>query len=253
MHKVVSRLVISFAALASLAIFTWPMFIGAQSANEAAFAQGVFIGLMPLILVMLLIEFAAGGIDSRQLALLGVLGALNAVIRLLGAGTGGIETAFFIIIIAAYVFGASFGFILGAISLLVSALLTGGVGPWLPFQMMAAGLVGLGAGLLPKLKSKFAQIASLISYAAISAFVYGALMTMWNWPFLAGVGSDISYLPGGGLLINLTRFIKYEIFTGGLIWDLGRALTTIVLIAVTAPALLATLRRAASRAGYETI
>lgn len=253
MTNVISRIVIGFAAVASLAIFTWPMFIGGQSVNEAAFAQGVFIGLMPLILVMLLVEFAAGGIDSRQLALLGVLGALNAVIRLLGAGTGGIETAFFVIIIAAYVLGASFGFILGAISLMVSALLTGGVGPWLPFQMMAAGLVGLGAGLLPKLKSKFGQIATLISYAAVAAFVYGALMTMWNWPFLAGIGSDISYLPGAGPFANAARFIKYEIFTGGLIWDLGRAVTTIVLIVVTAPALLATLRRAASRAGYETL
>ena len=252
MNKFLSKLVISFAAIASLTIFTWPMLIGSHTATEASFAQGVFIGLMPLILIVILVEFASGGIDSRQLAILGVLSALNAVIRMLGAGTGGVETAFFVIIIAAYIFGASFGFILGAISILVSSLLTGGIGPWLPFQMMAAGLVGIGAGLLPKVKAKFAQITILILFSAVAAFAYGALMTIWNWPFLAGVGSSLSYLPGGGLLENFSRFVKYEIFTGGLVWDLGRAITTIVLIVVTAPALLATLKRAASRAGFET-
>ena len=246
----VGSTVITLSGLASLMMFTWPLFISAEAQSESAVAQAVFIALMPMILVLVLMEFATGGIDSRQLALLGVLTALNAVIRMLGAGTGGIETAFFLIIISAYVFGSGFGFILGSTSLLVSALLTGGVGPWLPFQMMAAALVGLLAGLLPKFKARWAQTSVLIAFACIASFGYGALMTMWNWPFLAGIGSDVSYLAGAGPLSNLARFIQYEIFTGGLLWDLGRAVTTSVLIALTAPALLATLNRAANRAGF---
>lgn len=242
--------VVALAGLASIMMFTWPLFISAEAQTESAVAQAVFIALMPMILVLVLMEFATGGIDSRQLALLGVLTALNAVIRMLGAGTGGIETAFFLIIISAYVFGSGFGFLLGATSLLVSALLTGGVGPWLPFQMMAAALVGLAAGLLPRLKSRWGQTSVLMIFAVISSFAYGALMTMWNWPFLAGIGSDVSYLAGAGPIANLSRFIQYEIFTGGLLWDLGRAVTTALLIALTAPALLATLNRAANRAGF---
>ena len=74
-------------------------------------------------------------------------------------------------------------------------------------------------------------------------------MTLWNWPFLAGVGTDISYVAGAGLFVNLQRFLNYELLTGGLIWDTGRAVTTTVLILLTAPALLATLGRAANRAG----
>ena len=35
-------------------------------------------------------------------------------------------------------FGPALGFLLGSTALLTSALLTGGVGPWLPFQMLAA-------------------------------------------------------------------------------------------------------------------
>jgi energy-coupling factor transport system substrate-specific component len=172
---------------------------------------------------------------------------------MLGAGVAGVETSFFLIIISAYVFGPGFGFLMGALSLLVSGLITGGIGPWLPFQMMAAALIGVGAGLLPKTKRVWLQVILLICFGAIASFIYGALMTMWNWPFLAGVGSDVSYLAGAGPIENMMRFLQYEILTGGLLWDAGRAITTITLIIVTGPALLTTLRRAANRAGIKTL
>jgi energy-coupling factor transport system substrate-specific component len=232
-------------------MFAWPLLIQTTSADENRVAQTVFILLMPLMLVLVLVEFASGGLDSKQLAMLGVLTALNAVIRILGAGTSGIETAFFLIIIGAYVFGSGFGFLLGSGSLLVSALLMGGVGPWLPFQMMAAGLLGLAAGLLPKPKTRWLELVTLVSFAILGSYAYGALMTLWNWPFLLGVGTDISYRPGAGFFENIIRFFKYELLTGGLLWDTGRAITTSVLILITAPALLTTLKRAARRAGID--
>ena len=243
-----SRVVIALTALVSLSMFAWPLLIHTTGVDEARVAQTVFIALMPLLLVLVLAEFASGQIDSKQLAVLGVLIALNAVIRILGAGTSGIETAFFLIIIGAFVFGSGFGFLLGSGSLFVSALLMGGVGPWLPFQMMAAGLVGIGAGALPKLRSPRVL---LIAYAILASFIYGGLMTLWNWPFLAGTDTAVSYIPGAGPMTNLQQFVKYELFTGGLLWDVGRALTTSVLIALTAPALITSLNRAATRAGLE--
>jgi energy-coupling factor transport system substrate-specific component len=230
-------------------MFSWPLFITSNISTEATTAQTVFILLMPLTLVIVLIEFATGDISSKHLALLGVLIALNAVIRLLGAGTAGIETAFFLVILGAYVFGSGFGFILGAGSIFVSALLTGGIGPWLPFQMMGAALIGLGAGLIPHATKKWLEKLNLIVYAVIASFTYGALMTLWNWPYLAGTGTQISYVAGAPLLDNLTRFLQYEIVTGGLVWDTGRAITTSVLILLTGSALIATLSRAATRAG----
>ncbi len=251
--KLLSRITVGLAAIGSLLVFTWPLFISASAPNQANLAQGLFIALMPLLLVLISVEFASGQIEIKQLAVLGVLIALNAVIRTLGAGTGGIETAFFIIIIGGYALGAGFGFILGACSLLVSALLAGGIGPWLPFQMMAAGLVGIGAAALPHFKSHSARMLALTPYAIVASFGYGALMTMWNWPFLAGSGGSLSYVAGAGVLENLSHFLQYELITGGLLWDLGRALTTCVLLALTAKALLATLERVASRTGVQKI
>lgn len=250
--KWVSRLSILLAGVGSLLMFSWPFFISSSSALEADVAQVVFIALMPVMLVLILVEVATGEIGSKQIALLGVLIALNAVIRLLGAGTAGIETAFFLIIISGYIFGSGFGFLLGTGSLLVSALITGGVGPWLPFQMMAAGLIGIGAGLLPKFKVKLAKLAVLIGYAIPASFAYGFLMTLWNWPFLAGSESSISYVAGAGAIENLVRFIQFQILTGGLIWDLGRAITTVALIVITGPLLIGSLQRAAGKAGFVT-
>jgi len=246
----ISKLSILLAGVGSVLMFAWPLLISSDSAAEADVAQVVFIVLMPVMVILVLVEIATGEIGSKQIALLGVLIALNAVIRLLGAGTGGIETSFFLIIIAGYVFGSGFGFLLGTGSLLVSALITGGVGPWLPFQMMAAGLIGIGAGLLPKFRSKNAKLAILISYAVPASFGYGFLMTLWNWPYIAGASSSVSYLADAGLIENLIRFSQFQILTGGLIWDLGRAITTVLLIAITGGLLLATLQRAASKAGF---
>lgn len=249
MNQLISRISVGVAGLVSILIFTWPLFIRASEQNETLLAQTVFIVLMPLVLILILIEFATGDISSKHLALLGVLIALNAVIRLLGAGTAGIETAFFLIILGAFVFGSGFGFILGASSILVSALLTGGIGPWLPFQMMGAALVGLGAGLIPRSNKPWLQKLLLVGYAVVASFIYGGLMTMWNWPYLAGTGSQLSYISGDAITSNLARFLQYELVTGGLVWDLGRAITTSVLILLTGTALISTLKRAATRAG----
>lgn len=185
-------------------------------------------------------------LNTRRLALLAVLAAVNSVVRLMGVGIAGMETAFALIIIAGFVFGSRFGAALGALSLLASALMSGGVGPWLPFQLLAAATVGLGAGLIPR---KF-YLVGMSVYAVISSYVYGALMTFWTWPLFVGANTSISFLEGGSLAENFWRFLQFEFFTGGLIWDTGRAITTTTLILLIGKALVTILERAATRADF---
>lgn len=244
-----NSVMLAAVAVISVGMFCWPLLIGSANAAQSSLAQTLFLLLMPLLLVLVIAEVGSGHLNSRQIAVLGVLIALNSVIRMLGAGTAGIETAFFLIIIAGYAMGPGFGYLMGTGSLLVSGLITGGVGPWLPFQMMAAGLLGFIAGTLPKTTHRWLRLTLLTATAILGSYLYGGLMTMWNWPFLAGVGTSISYLPGATLLLNLQHFFAFEVVTGGLLWDTGRAVTTTVLIWLTAPALLATLERASRRAG----
>jgi energy-coupling factor transport system substrate-specific component len=179
-----------------------------------------------------------------------VLAAVNSVVRLLGAGVAGIETAFALIILAGYVFGSRFGFMQGLISILSSAIISGGIGPWLPFQIFAAALVGAGAGLVPKPGYPSLRIIFLSIFSVFASFFYGIFMTAWTWPLFVGPNTSLSYLEGGSLEENISRFIQFELVSGGLLWDAGRAVTTVLLIVLTGKALMATLERAATRIDF---
>jgi energy-coupling factor transport system substrate-specific component len=139
--------------------------------------------------------------------------------------------------------------VLGATTLFASALLTGGVGPWLPFQMVAAAWVGLGAGLLPRASGR-AELALLAVYAAVASLAYGLLLNLSFWPFVLGPSTQLSFDPGAGVLENLHAFALFTLATS-LGWDLGRAITTVVLLLLTGRAVLHALRRAARRAAFD--
>ena len=62
----------------------------------------------------------------------------------------GFSAMFIVVLVAGNAFGPGFGFLLGALGMFASGLFVGGLGPWLPFQMVAVGWVGAGAGLLPR-------------------------------------------------------------------------------------------------------
>ena len=69
-------------------------------------------------------------------------------------GVAGFEPVFFLLIPSGRVFGRGFGFVLGAVTIAASALITGGIGPWLPFQMFGAAWMGFGAGCLPAARGR---------------------------------------------------------------------------------------------------
>ncbi len=248
-----ARLVLLLASAAGLAVFVWPLVISprATADGQSADAPLVFVLILPVLVLLVLAEMSAGGIDAKALALLGVLSAVNAALRPLGAGTAGIETVFFMLVLAGRVFGPGFGFVLGSTSMFASALLTAGVGPWLPFQMLAASWVGLGAGLLPGRVRGRAEIALLAAYGVLAGYGYGLLMNLSYWPFVTGQGTALSYVAGAPVLENLERFLVFSVVTSSVGWDTGRALTNLVVIVLVGPAVLTALRRAARRAAFD--
>jgi energy-coupling factor transport system substrate-specific component len=244
--------VLALASVAGLMMLCWPLLLHAAPGDRVE-PPFLFMGLLPLVMVVVLAEMGEGGMDSRVLAVLGVLAAINAVMRGLGAGTAGIELVFFLLVLGGRVFGAGFGFVLGCTSLFASALLTAGVGPWLPFQMVCAAWVGMGAGFLPRRVTGRAEIAMLVAYAVVASYLYGLLMNLSYWPFSLGIvvpghEGSLSYVAGAPVLENLHRFLVYSLLTSTGGWDTGRAITTGIAIVVLGPAILTTLRRAARRA-----
>ncbi|HYT10441.1 MAG TPA: ECF transporter S component [Mycobacteriales bacterium] len=243
---------LGLASVAGLAVFAWPLLISPRpdTAEHTVDAPLIFVLTLPVLVVVVLAEVSAGGIDAKALALLGVLSAVNAALRPLGAGTAGIETVFFLLVLAGRVFGPGFGFVLGSTSLFASALLTAGVGPWLPFQMLAASWVGLGAGLLPRARGR-AEIALLGAYGVVAAYGYGLLMNLSYWPFATGTQTQVSFLAGAPVGENLHRFLVFSLVSSTAGWDTGRALTNLVAILLVGPAVLVALRRAARRAAFD--
>ena len=247
-----TALVLVLAAVAGLVMFCWPLFVRvpADSIGHTTDAPLLFVLVLPFVVAIVLASMTEGGMDSKALAMLGVLSAVNAALRPLGAGVAGIEPVFFLLVLAGRVFGPGFGSALGCTSVFASALLTAGVGPWLPFQMVASAWIGLGAGLLPRRVSGRREIWMLVAYGVVAAYAFGFLMNLWFWPYSVGLGTDVSFVAGDPLVDNLRRFVIYTITTSTLGWDTGRAITNAVAIATLGPAVLATLRRASRRASF---
>ena len=256
-----SGAVLAVASLAGLLLFVWPLVIPVPAGwSHSQDAPIVFAALVPVVVLLVLAQLSEGGMDTRTLALLGVLTAINAALRpALGAGTAGIESVFFLLILCGRAFGPGFGFVLGTTSMAVSAMFTAGVGPWLPFQMLAAGWVGLGAGLLPgrgRGRAGLGQLAMLIGYAIVGAYFYGAIMNLWSWPTLTSIATPgftgpaggLDYVPGAPWLGNLRRFGVYTLLTSTAGWDTGRAIWTALAIGVLGRPILDVLHRAARRA-----
>ena len=241
---------ILLVTLLGVVAFGWPLLADPESTvvAHAGDAPWLFALLLPLVLAVVLAEVADGGLDARGLAMLGVLAAVGTALRPLGAGHAGFEPIWLVIILGGRALGPGFGFSLGSVTLFSSALVTGGVGPWLPFQMIAAGWVGLGAGLLPPLRGR-AELLMLAGYGAVASLAYGFLLNLWFWPFAAGLAAEISFVPGAEVSENLGRWLVFGLVTS-LGYDLPRAVLTVALLLVAGGPVLRALRRATRRAAF---
>src|SRR6187200_1136960 len=200
-----STAVLGAASAAGLMMLIWPLLLRVPEGARVD-PPFLFLVLLPVVIVVVLAEVSEGGMDARVLAILGVLSAVNALMRALGAGTAGLELVFFLLILAGRVFGPGFGFVLGCTSLFASALLTSGVGPWLPYQMLCSAWVGLFAGLLPRTFRGRAirgrpEIAMLVVYGIVCAYGFGLLMNLSSWPYILGVAvpgheDTLAFVPG---------------------------------------------------------
>jgi len=231
--------------------FAWPLFIhGTSSFAQAhsADAPWIFVAVLPLLLAVVLSALAEGSLDAKAIALLGILAACGAALRIPSPGVAGFEPVFFLLIPAGRVMGRGFGFVLGVLTLAVSALITGGVGPWLPFQMFGAGWLGFGAGCLPPVRGR-AEVWLLGGYAAVACLLYGTLLNLYFWPFGTGTDTGFSFVPGAGLLHNLHAFVLFDLTTS-LGFDIPRAVTNAALVLLLGRPVLAALRRASRRAAF---
>ncbi len=266
-RRIVGGAIYALSAAIGVLAFVYPFLFDAQAGGSigAAHSQDAVLAttaLVGLSLVALLVELQGQAISAKTVALLGVLVAITSTLRFIEVAVpmpGGFSPIFAPIILAGYVFGSRFGFLMGAFTLLVSGLITGGVGPWLPYQMFAAGWIGLTAGWLKisNLRSLIStpgywrlEIALLSIFAFIWGLLYGAIINLYFWPFAVGPVEQ-SWTSGIGLGETLARYAAFYAVTS-LGWDVARAVGNASLILLLGAPTVRVLARFRRRFYFET-
>lgn len=113
--------------------------------------------------------------NSKDISLTAMLGALSAVARVPFSAIPSLQPSTFIIACAGYVFGPVKGFAVGALTAIVSSFFLG-LGPWTLFQILAWGLVGVFFAVLGKLKF---PVWSLVFFGFLWGYVFGFIMNIW--------------------------------------------------------------------------
>jgi energy-coupling factor transport system substrate-specific component len=257
-QKLISAGIMSVASLIGLGAFLYPFFLPSL-ASEGMAAHSNDAPLLTVVLIALCLTAVFANLAGRQMtsklvAVLGILVAINAVLRAI-PGPGGFNAIFFLPILAGYAYGPTFGFLLGSLSLLVSAFIGGGVGPWLPYQMFATGWMGLLSGFLPKFPQHPRWEPVLLAvWGGVMGLIFGVIMNIWFWPFMqGGVGATAE---GGSFetgMAALQAFRNYAVFyvVTSLWWDAARAAGNALLLLLFGGAVLRVLRRFKKRFGFE--
>lgn len=246
--------ILGMLSLISPFIFPQAGDVGNQSATYP-----IMISLIILLgLLTVIFEAQSSLLDSKMISFLAILTAINAGLRFLEnaiPGPGGFSPTFFLIILSGYFFGSRIGFLMGAMTLLISALITGGIGPWLPGQMITAGWVGQSAVLVTFISNKFnlrnkpGEIILLSAFGGVWGMLYGVIMNLWFWPFL-GAGAGQAFTQSVNALENLQRYVAYYLATS-LVWDITRAAGNIVIISIMAIPVLKIFQRFKQRFSFK--
>ncbi|MHB0858538.1 MAG: ECF transporter S component [Anaerolineae bacterium] len=255
--RLLESLILLVASLLGLAAFLYPFFQPALAQGMASsMAHSQDAPLMMIVLVVfclgaVLATLGTGAMNSKLVAMLGVLTAMNAVLRAV-PGPAGFSAVFVLPVLCGYIYGATFGFLLGALSLLVSAVIGAGVGPWLPYQMFVAGWVGLTSAWLPNMRRWGAgEVVVLGAWGLLWGMVFGVLMNVWFWPYVfQPEQGELFWQPGMALEQTLRNYSAFYVVTSAW-WDLGRAAGNALLIWVFGAAILRLLRRFQGRFHFE--
>lgn len=242
---------IGLVSLVGLALFCWPFIGSGLPANTPAWALAV-----GSVTALLLVEAGTRELDSRAVALLAAIAAIDTALRLaVIEGIGGFNPIYFLVLCAGYVFGTSFGFLAGGLSILVSAIAGGGIGPWVPYQVFALGWVGVAAGLAGHWRNTTPSWRDLITLAGVGAlmgWLFGALMDVTDWVPVYRGNPTLGWQPGMDPSTALTHFGRYYLLTS-LAYDTFRAVGNVLMVLAFGAPVLAALTRLRARLTFEVV
>jgi energy-coupling factor transport system substrate-specific component len=161
-------IVYTLMVVLGVAAFVYPFWIPSTAfSSQAHSGDAPLVAALvgALVIVAVALEVRRGTMNGATVAILGMLSACAGLLRLFDLPGGG-SGIFFLVVLAAAAFGPRFGLLLGLCSMAVSAIVTGGIGPWLPFQMLALAWMGGMAGFVGMWTARLAPRAEVVVLAA---------------------------------------------------------------------------------------
>ena len=176
-----------------------------------------FTSLLILLeaMVPFLLLFEGRKVQARELVIIAVLCALGVAGRAAFFMIPAFKPVVALVIIAGVALGAETGFLIGAVTMLISNLIFG-QGPWTPWQMFAMGLIGFLAGVI------FHKKAAKVSPAILA--VFGALATFLIYGILLNISSLLVFYNDPSLPMMVTVYLL------GLPFDIVHTIATITFI-----------------------
>lgn len=172
-HKIPKRTVAATAMI--LLAIPITIFIGVTYLQDQKF---LFISLLVMFECMLpfFLVFEGRKPQARELVIIAVLCAIAVAGRAAFFMLPQFKPVIAIVIISGVAFGAESGFLVGAMTMLVSNILFQ-QGPWTPWQMFAAGIIGFIAGILFK-KGLFSRnrLSLCVFGFTSTVIIYGIIM-----------------------------------------------------------------------------
>jgi len=206
-----------------LTIFAGVMYLGNQHYNVTAMLVLVEC-MVPFFLV-----FESRKPKARELVTIAVLCAIGVAGRSAFFMLPQFKPVLALVIISGVAFGGETGFLVGAVTMMVSNVLFS-QGPWMPWQMFSMGIIGFLAGVLFRkglLRRSRGSLATFGAFAAV--IIYGGIMN-----------------PAAALMYN-SQSVNWEMlkayYVSGLPMDLIHAAATVIFIIIAAEPMLEKLDR----------
>ena len=249
----IRALPVGVVSLGGIVLFAWPFLGSGLPASTPAWTL-----TLACVVGLFLVEAGMRQLDSRAVALLAAIAAIDTALRLaVIEGIGGFSPIYFLVLCACYVFGASFGFLAGALSILVSALAGGGMGPWVPYQVFAVGWVGVAAGLAGQWSRgsrvpDWRDVLLLATVGGVMGWVVGALLDITDWIPVYRGNPTLGWQPGMDAATSLVHFGRFYLLTS-LAYDTFRVVGNVLMVLALGAPVMAALARLRVRLTFEVV
>lgn len=208
------------------------LYLGTRLPNRQYYITSLLLILYAMIPFFLAFEKRRP--QARELVVLAVMCAIAVVSRLVFIWVPHFKPMAAIIIIAGVAFGAEAGFLVGAMSALVSQFFFG-QGPWTPWQMFAFGMAGFLAGIFHQ--------KGLLPKKRLPLCIFGGVVV------IVVVGGILNSCTLFTVVTNINWASASTIYLAGLPVDAIQAAATVLMLLVAAKPMLEKLDRVKTKYG----